>query len=74
MIVVLTFTDGTEECFDVPAGTKLASAQRLGYWRFTLTTGAQVAYAEEAVQRVELGNIEFADDRGRVSAEGAETR
>lgn len=71
MILVLTFTDGTEECFDVAPTTKLSPLPKLGYWRFTLTTGAQVAYAEEAVQRVELGNVQFADERGRILADGA---
>lgn len=72
MRLLIRFADETEEAFDVAPTTKLPSAQRNGYWRFTLTSGAQVAYAEEEVRRVELGNVEFADERGRLQAEGVE--
>jgi hypothetical protein len=72
VILLVRFADETEEAFEVAPTTKLASAQRNGYWRFTLTSGAQVAYAEEEVRRVELGNVTFADDRGRLEAEAPE--
>lgn len=71
MILLVRFADDTEECFDVAPTTKLGSALRAGYWRFTLTSGAQVAWAEDEVLRVELGQVEFADERGRVNADGA---
>lgn len=73
MILVLRFADDTEECFEVAPTTKLGSAHRDGYWWFTLTSGAQVAYGEEDVLRVELGNVTLADERGRVDAGGAAT-
>ena len=71
MILLIKFADGVEEAFQVPPTTKLTGQPKLGYWRFTLTTGAQVAYAEEEVKRLELGNVQFADDRDRVDADGA---
>lgn len=69
MICVVTFEDGSEEAFQVADRTRIGSLRKTGYWVIPTSEGGTVALAESDVVRVELGQIAFADDAGRVDAD-----
>lgn len=71
MLLVVTYTDESEDAFQVAEKTRLRPLLKDGYWTFRLLNGAEVAIAADEIERVELGQVSIADERGRVEADGA---
>lgn len=71
MLLVVTYADDSEEAFQVGERTRLKPLLKDGYWTFRTLAGGEVAIASDQVERVEFGQVTFADERGRIEADGA---